>query len=129
MPRRCAGGRAASIGETYNIGGRNERANLFVVKAICDLLDRLEPSDLGTRHRLISFVEDRPGHDQRYGIDATKLEDELGWRATETFESGLAKTVRWYLENQSWWRSILDRGYKAERIGLPEAAANRSGRP
>jgi dTDP-glucose 4,6-dehydratase len=116
------------IGETYNIGGRNERSNLFVVKAICDLLDCLEPSGLGTRHRLISFVEDRPGHDQRYGIDATKLEDELGWQATETFESGLAKTVRWYLENQSWWRSILDRGYKAERVGLPEAA-DRSGKP
>ena len=108
------------IGETYNVGGRNERANLAVVQSICDLLDELEPSTCGSRHRLISFVTDRPGHDRRYGIDASKLESELGWRAEETFETGLAKTVRWYLENRSWWQAILDRGYKAERIGLSE---------
>ena len=108
------------LGETYNIGGRNERANLHVVQAICDLLDQLEPSTFGSRHRLISFVTDRPGHDRRYGIDAAKLESELGWRAEETFETGLAKTVRWYLENRAWWRAILDRGYKAERLGLSE---------
>ena len=108
------------IGETYNVGGRNERANLAVVQSICDLLDELEPSTSGSRHRLISFVTDRPGHDRRYGIDASKLEGELGWRAEETFETGLAKTVRWYLENRSWWQAILDRGYKAERIGLSE---------
>ena len=106
------------VGETYNIGGRNERANLVVVQSICDLLDRLEPSVNGSRRRLISFVADRPGHDRRYGIDASKLERELGWRAAETFETGLAKTVQWYLENQSWWEAILNRGYKAERIGL-----------
>jgi dTDP-glucose 4,6-dehydratase len=105
------------IGETYNIGGRNERANLHVVQAICDLLDRLEPSARGTRHRLITFVRDRPGHDRRYGINAAKIENELGWRATETFESGLAKTVTWYLEHRAWWQSILSRGYEAERIG------------
>jgi len=106
------------IGETYNIGGRNERANLFVVQAICDLLDRLQPSARGSRHQLISFVADRPGHDRRYAIDASKLENELGWRAAETFETGLAKTVQWYLENRRWWQAILDRGYKAERVGL-----------
>jgi dTDP-glucose 4,6-dehydratase len=109
-----------SIGETYNIGGRNERANLTVVQVICDLLDRFEPSSLGSRHRLISFVTDRPGHDRRYGIDASKLENELGWRAEETFDSGLAKTVRWYLNNRHWWQAILDRGYKPERAGLSE---------
>ena len=105
-------------GETYNIGGRNERANLHVVETICDLLDRLEPSAHGPRRALISFVTDRPGHDRRYAIDASKIEDELGWRAQETFESGIAKTVAWYLANRPWWQAILDRGYKAERIGL-----------
>jgi dTDP-glucose 4,6-dehydratase len=105
-------------GETYNIGGRNERANLHVVETICDLLDRLEPSTHGPRRELISFVTDRPGHDRRYAIDASKIEDELGWRAQETFESGIAKTVAWYLQNRPWWKAILDRGYKAERIGL-----------
>ena len=107
------------IGETYNIGGRNERSNLVVVQTICDLLDRLEPCARGSRRRLISFVADRPGHDRRYAIDASKLENELDWRATDTFETGLAKTVQWYLNNRSWWQAILDRGYQARRIGLP----------
>jgi dTDP-glucose 4,6-dehydratase len=107
-------------GETYNIGGRNERANLLVVQTICDLLDRLEPSAKGTRHQLISFVADRPGHDRRYGIDASKLENDLDWRAEETFETGLAKTVQWYLDNRPWWQAILQRGYRAERVGLSE---------
>jgi dTDP-glucose 4,6-dehydratase len=106
------------VGETYNIGGRNERANLVVVQAICDLVDQLEPSARGSRQRLITFVVDRPGHDRRYGIDASKIENELGWRAGESFETGLAKTVEWYLKNRSWWQAIVDRGYKAERIGL-----------
>ena len=106
------------VGETYNVGGRNERTNLVVVQSICDLLDGLEPSARGSRRRLISFVADRPGHDRRYAIDPSKLENELGWRATETFETGLAKTVRWYLDNRSWWQAILDRGYRPERIGL-----------
>jgi dTDP-glucose 4,6-dehydratase len=105
-------------GETYNIGGRNERANLHVVQTICDLLDRQEPSGRGARHRLISFVTDRPGHDRRYAIDASKIENELGWRALETFETGIAKTVAWYLQNRPWWQAILHRGYKAERVGL-----------
>jgi dTDP-glucose 4,6-dehydratase len=106
------------VGQTYNIGGRNERTNLDVVETICDLLDDLKPSSLGPRRRLISFVQDRPGHDQRYAIDASKLERELGWRAEETFESGIDKTVRWYLDQQPWWRAILDRGYSVNRAGL-----------
>jgi dTDP-glucose 4,6-dehydratase len=105
-------------GETYNVGGHNERANLHVVETICDLLDRLEPAAGGPRRKLISFVADRPGHDRRYAIDAAKVENELGWRAQESFESGIAKTVAWYLQNRPWWQAILDRGYKAERIGL-----------
>jgi dTDP-glucose 4,6-dehydratase len=106
------------VGHTYNIGGRNERTNMHVVTTICDLLDRFEPSPNGSRQRLISFVTDRPGHDRRYAIDATKLETELGWRAAETFETGLAKTVQWYLANKPWWQTILERGYKATRIGV-----------
>jgi dTDP-glucose 4,6-dehydratase len=110
------------VGETYNVGGRNERTNLHVVETICDLLDRSAPSKRGGRRRLITFVPDRPGHDRRYAIDASKLERELGWRASETFETGLAKTVRWYLDNRAWWQAILDRGYQAKRIGLSVAA-------
>jgi dTDP-glucose 4,6-dehydratase len=107
------------VGETYNIGGRNERANIEVVKSICKLLDELAPSG-APRESLINFVADRPGHDMRYAIDASKLESELGWRAKENFDSGLAKTVRWYLDNRAWWQDILDRGYKAERVGLTQ---------
>jgi dTDP-glucose 4,6-dehydratase len=106
------------VGETYNIGGRNERRNLDVVEQICDLLDRARPTARGPRRKFIKFVSDRPGHDRRYAIDATKLERGLGWRAQETFESGLEKTVAWYLSNERWWRDILDRGYQTERIGL-----------
>ncbi len=108
------------VGETYNVGGRNERTNIDVVKTICRLLDELAPSGAGPRESLISYVADRPGHDMRYAIDASKLERELGWRAQENFDSGLAKTVRWYLDNRAWWQDILDRGYKAERIGLTQ---------
>jgi dTDP-glucose 4,6-dehydratase len=106
------------IGQTYNVGGRNERTNLHVVETICDVLDRLDPSLTGSRRHLISFVEDRPGHDRRYAIDATKLERELGWRAQESFETGLEKTVKWYLDNRAWWGAILERGYRAARIGV-----------
>jgi dTDP-glucose 4,6-dehydratase len=106
-------------GETYNVGARNERTNIQVVREICDLLDRMEPASTGPRHRLISFVDDRPGHDHRYAIDPTKVERELGWRADESFETGLQKTVRWYLDHRAWWREILDRGYQARRIGIP----------
>ena len=105
------------VGETYNIGGRNERTNLHVVKTICDLLDRHLPH-VARRQRLIAFVADRPGHDRRYAIDATKIETELGWRASENFESGIEKTVKWYLDQRSWWQAILDRGYQAKRIGV-----------
>lgn len=106
-----------SPGETYNVGGRNERRNIDVVRAICGLLDRLRPA--GTPHeRLIRFVADRPGHDQRYAIDAGKLERELGWRAAETFDTGLERTVRWYLANEWWWRPLRDKVYAGERLGL-----------
>jgi dTDP-glucose 4,6-dehydratase len=104
-------------GETYNVGGRSERTNLYVVKQICALLDEHAASDRGSYHRLISFVADRPGHDRRYAIDPSKIEGELGWRAQETFETGLAKTVQWFVQNRAWWQRILDRGYKADRIG------------
>jgi dTDP-glucose 4,6-dehydratase len=109
------------VGETYNIGGRSERTNLAVVTAICRLLDGLRPSAHGPHERLITFVTDRPGHDRRYAIDPAKIENELGWRAQETFESGLAKTVQWYCADPAWWQVILDRGYKVERIGLLRA--------
>lgn len=105
------------IGETYNVGGRNERTNFHVV-TICDLLDRGVPQQSGPRRRLIAFVKDRPGHDRRYAIDAPKLETELGWTAKKDFESGLAKTVDWYCDNRLWWHSVLERGYNQSRIGL-----------
>ncbi len=104
------------LGETYNVGGRNERTNIDVVRQICALMDRHRPT--GAPHdRLIKFVADRPGHDARYAIDATKLETELGWRAMETFETGIAKTVAWYMENEAWWAPLRD-GYGGERLGL-----------
>lgn len=105
------------VGETYNVGGRNERTNLHIVQSICDLLDEEVPSGDGARRRLISFVKDRPGHDRRYAIDASKLEGDLGWRAEENLETGLAKTVRWYCKNRDWWQAILDRGYQKARLG------------
>jgi dTDP-glucose 4,6-dehydratase len=107
------------VGESYNVGGRNERTNLQVVETICDIVDELRPQ-VGVRRRdLITFVADRPGHDQRYAIDASKLETELGWRANETFETGLRKTVEWYLDNAAWWEP-LRRRYTGERLGLKE---------
>jgi dTDP-glucose 4,6-dehydratase len=106
------------VGETYNVGGRNERTNIHVVQTICDLLDRMAPAPAGSRRRLIGFVDDRPGHDRRYAIDATKIETELGWRPRETFETGLEKTVAWFLDNRAWWQGILERGYHAKRIGV-----------
>jgi dTDP-glucose 4,6-dehydratase len=106
------------VGETYNVGARNERTNIEVVRAICDLLDRMEPARGGARQRLISFVHDRPGHDRRYAIDPAKIERELGWHAEESFGGGLERTVRWYLDNHAWWQDILARGYEARRIGV-----------
>ena len=111
----CTRGR---LGRSYNIGGRNERSNLTVVEAICDTLDRLSPrAGGGSRREQIAFVADRPGHDLRYAIDASRIETELGWRAEETFETGLEKTIRWYLENESWWRPIREGRYAGERLG------------
>lgn len=105
-------------GETYNIGGHNEKQNIDVVRAICRLLDELHPESPVTPHeQLITFVSDRPGHDLRYAIDASKIERELGWRPDETFDSGLRKTVAWYLQNQRWWQRVLDGDYQLQRLG------------
>ncbi|MFT4055722.1 MAG: dTDP-glucose 4,6-dehydratase [Novosphingobium sp.] len=109
-------------GETYNVGGRNERRNIDVVRRICTILDVVAPGPV-PRERLIEFVEDRPGHDARYAIDASKLETELGWQAEETFETGIERTVRWYIENEWWWRPLRAQ-YEGERLGLmPETAS------
>jgi dTDP-glucose 4,6-dehydratase len=108
-------------GETYAIGGHNERRNLDVVRAICAALERLgapHPGGISRFDELITFVADRPGHDLRYAIDAGRIERELGWRPRETFETGLEKTVRWYLENERWWRRVRDGSYRGERLGL-----------
>lgn len=108
------------VGETYNVGGRNELPNIEVVRRICAVLDEIIPANR-PREELIEFVTDRPGHDARYAIDATKLEAELGWRAQENFDTGLEKTVRWYLDNEWWWRPLRDR-YAGERLGLLNSA-------
>ena len=105
------------FGEKYNIGGRNERTNLQVVERICELMDEMAPKDHPHRD-LISFVTDRPGHDHRYAIDATRLETELGWKAQENFDSGIEKTVRWYLDNEAWWRPLRGGVYTGERLGV-----------
>ena len=112
------------LGEKYNVGGRNERTNLQVVETICDVLDELRPA-AKPRRELITFVTDRPGHDQRYAIDATKLETELGWRAREDFASGIRRTVAWYLDNVWWWKPLREGVYSGERLGLdaPKASA------
>ena len=128
-----------AIGETYNIGGHNEKANIEVVRTICDLLGKLSPPshhshEPTNRHSCesrnlengnlidykdqIKFVEDRPGHDKRYAIDASKIEQELGWKPQETFDSGIRKTVEWYLNNKSWWSRVLDGSYSCERLGV-----------
>ena len=116
-------------GETYNIGGNNERQNIELVRMICEILDEMLPisenRDLDDSMRgklnnyadLITFVEDRPGHDLRYAIDASKIENELGWKPEEDFSSGFRKTVRWYLDNRDWWQNILSGDYRLERQG------------
>lgn len=107
------------LGESYNVGGRSERTNLQVVQSVCDILDRLRPrADGSGRRDLIRFVADRPSHDRRYAIDASKLESELGWKARHTFEAGLERTIEWYLDSESWWRPIRERHYAGERLGL-----------
>jgi len=106
-------------GQSYNVGGNAERTNLDVVQSICDLVDGLHPrADGSSRRDLITFVADRPGHDLRYAIDATKIADELGWQPAESFETGLERTVRWYLDNENWWGPIRDGRYAGERLGL-----------
>ena len=105
------------VGESYNIGGVNERRNLEVVETICDLVDEMAPA-AKSRRDLVSFVQDRPGHDQRYAIDCSKIARELGWRPKETFETGLRKTVRWYLDNRPWWQAIRAGTYQGQRLGI-----------
>ncbi|PHR60809.1 MAG: dTDP-glucose 4,6-dehydratase [Robiginitomaculum sp.] len=107
------------LGQTYNVGGRNERTNLQVVHRICDLLDEKRPQGI-SRRDLITYVTDRPGHDQRYAIDASKLESELGWRAKEDFETGMEKTIGWYLDNEAWWLPLHDKVYAGQRLGLAD---------
>jgi dTDP-glucose 4,6-dehydratase len=109
--------RAGIVGESYNIGGNNEWRNLDVVYAICDLMNESLPRDGGYRD-LISYVTDRPGHDLRYAIDSQKIQNELGWKPAEQFETGLRKTVKWYLENQAWWEAVRSGSYRGERLGL-----------
>lgn len=113
------------VGETYNIGGHNEKRNIDVVKTICQLLDDMQPwvdQDGKSRsyEELITFVKDRPGHDVRYAIDASKIERELGWTPQETFDSGLRKTVQWYLDNREWWERVLSGDYQLDRLGAKE---------
>ncbi|HEY5807882.1 MAG TPA: dTDP-glucose 4,6-dehydratase [Povalibacter sp.] len=112
------------IGETYNIGGHNEQRNIDVVRTICATLTRLVPDAAPAAgfESLITFVKDRPGHDTRYAIDASKIERDLDWRPRETFETGLEKTVRWYLDNKAWWQRVLDGSYRLERIGTADRA-------
>ena len=105
------------LGQSYNIGGRNERSNLKVVETIADTLDELVPLNTGSRRKLITFVGDRPGHDLRYAIDATKIENELGWRARETFDTGLRKTIQWYMNNGDWWQPLRAMRYSGQRLG------------
>lgn len=107
------------VGENYNIGGWNERKNIDVVRSICSLVDEMSPSNaIGPREKLITYVVDRPGHDLRYAIDASKIERELGWRPSETFETGLRKTVSWYLDNHAWWDRVRSGLYQGERLGI-----------
>lgn len=111
------------VGETYNIGGHNERKNIEVVETICTLLDELvpeKPAGLAHYSELITYVQDRPGHDMRYAIDAGKIERELGWHPQETFESGIRKTVNWYLSHTSWWQRVQNGSYAGERLGLSD---------
>ncbi|MEM1389517.1 MAG: dTDP-glucose 4,6-dehydratase [Pseudomonadota bacterium] len=114
------------LGEKYNVGGRNERTNLQVVHTICDLLDEFRAKGSGSYRDQIVFVTDRPGHDARYAIDATKLETELGWKAEENFDTGLRKTVEWYLSNDAWWRPLREKTYTGERLGLIEEPASKT---
>ena len=111
-----------TVGETYNIGGNNEIKNIEVVTTICSLLDEISPKEDGSQYSdLITYVRDRPGHDFRYAINANKINSELGWSPQESFETGIRKTIQWYLDNESWWRSIQDNTYRQERLGVIES--------
>ena len=113
----------ADVGETYNIGGLNEKQNIEVVHTLCELLEELhpeKPKGVIAYKDLITYVEDRPGHDLRYAIDTRKIERELGWKPQETFENGLRKTVLWYLENRNWWQRLLDGNFRPDRVGSDE---------
>jgi len=110
------------VGETYNVGGRNERRNIDVVTRICEILDDVRPAS-APHAGLITYVTDRPGHDARYAIDATRIETELGWRAQMTFDTGIERTVRWYLDNEWWWRPLREKVYDGERLGLSATSA------
>jgi dTDP-glucose 4,6-dehydratase len=106
-----------AIGRSYNIGGENERTNLELVQTVCQILDRLKPKNTGTYADLIRFVQDRPGHDARYAIDSSRIRDELGWRPSVAVEEGLEKTIHWYLDNENWWKPLLNRISVGERLG------------
>ena len=106
-----------NLGHTYNIGGNNEIKNLDIVNIICELMNELKPSKNGDYKNLITFVKDRPGHDYRYAIDSTKIQNKLGWKPIETFTTGIRKTIKWYLENEIWWREIQNMKYHQERLG------------
>jgi len=116
----CLVATQGKVGESYNVGGHNERKNIDVVLTICDILEELapkKPTGIKQYRDLIAYVADRPGHDKRYAIDASKIQRELGWKPIETFETGIRKTVQWYLDNQPWCKAVLDGSYKLERLG------------
>ena len=121
----CFEGKA---GETYNIGGGCEKTNLEVVEQLCDYVDELNPSNITSRRPLITFVPDRPGHDYRYAIESSKIRRELGWAPNESFESGLRKTVLWYLDNTQWWQRIRERRYDGNRLGIQITPENQPGK-
>ena len=106
------------VGETYNIGGSNEIKNIDIVKTICDIMDEIKPSKNGSYRNLITFVDDRPGHDKRYAVDSSKLQNTLKWEPKESFQSGIKKTIEWYLNNEDWWRKIQRNNYNQQRLGL-----------
>jgi len=121
---------SGQVGETYNIGGHNEKTNLDVVQGICETLDDLLPDSEHRPHAsLITYVDDRPGHDQRYAIDASKIDKKLDWKPRETFETGLAKTVQWYLHNQAWCQHVQDGSYAGERLGINKSSSSEPGIP